>query len=131
MKERLLLLAPTPRDAELGRAILAEAGSLWAYALIVRELLRIGDVRARLSALVRATLGGVAMSASLPGGQLASAAYWYRELREEGASRSLTALAMFGSMIAFSSRVKNPGLTSSIVAPARCSVYGRCAYFVL
>ncbi|PYO95135.1 MAG: hybrid sensor histidine kinase/response regulator [Gemmatimonadetes bacterium] len=26
MKERLLLLAPTPRDAELGRAILAEAG---------------------------------------------------------------------------------------------------------
>jgi uncharacterized membrane protein YbhN (UPF0104 family) len=89
-----------PDSSWLSIAILAELGSLWAYALIVRELLRIGAVRARMSALVRATLGGVAMSASLPGGQVASAAYWYRQLREEGAGRSLTALAMVGSMIA-------------------------------
>src|SRR5206468_1062841 len=73
-----------PESSWLSIAILAELGSLWAYALIVRELLRIGHVRARMSALVRATLGGVAMSASLPGGQVASAAYWYRQLREEG-----------------------------------------------
>jgi hypothetical protein len=89
-----------PESSWLTIAVLAELGSLAAYALIVRELLRVGAVRARLSALARATLGGIAMSASLPGGQVASAAYWYRQLREEGAGRSLTALAMAGSMVA-------------------------------
>jgi hypothetical protein len=89
-----------PESSWLAIAVLAELGSLAAYALIVRDLLRIGAVRARMSALMRATLGGIAMSASLPGGQVASAAYWYRQLREEGAGRSLTALAMGGSMVA-------------------------------
>jgi uncharacterized membrane protein YbhN (UPF0104 family) len=89
-----------PASSWLAIAVLAELGSLAAYALIVRELLRIGAVRARISALLRATLGGIAMAASLPGGQVASAAYWYRQLREEGAARNLTALAMVGSMVA-------------------------------
>jgi uncharacterized membrane protein YbhN (UPF0104 family) len=53
-----------------------------------------------MSALLRATLGGIAMGASLPGGQVASAAYWYKQLRQEGAARSLTGLAMVGSMVA-------------------------------
>jgi uncharacterized membrane protein YbhN (UPF0104 family) len=89
-----------PESSWLAIAVLAELGSLAAYALIVRGLLRIGGLAARISALMRATLGGIAMSASLPGGQVASAAYWYRQLREEGAGRSLTALAMVGSMVA-------------------------------
>src|SRR5262249_4697850 len=89
-----------PQSSWLSIAVLAELGSLTAYALVVRELLRVGEVRARMSALLRATAGGIAMSASLPGGQVASAAYWYKQLREEGAGRSLTALAMVGSMIA-------------------------------
>src|SRR5256714_13347473 len=53
-----------------------------------------------MSTLLRATLGGIAMSSSLPGGQVASAAYWYKQLRQEGAARSLTALAMVCSMLA-------------------------------
>ena len=81
-------------------AVVAQVVSLAAYALVVRELLRVGDVVARMSALLRATLGGIAMSASLPGGQVASAAYWYKQLRQEGAARSLTALAMVCSMLA-------------------------------
>jgi putative heme transporter len=81
-------------------AVLAQAASLVAYALVVRELLRAGAVAARVSTLLRATLGGIAMGASLPGGQVASAAYWYKQLRREGAARSLTALAMVGSMVA-------------------------------
>jgi uncharacterized membrane protein YbhN (UPF0104 family) len=89
-----------PSSSWLAVAVLAELASLTAYALIVRELLRVGRLRARMSALLRATVGGIAMSASLPGGQVASAAYWYRQLREEGAGRSLTALAMVGSMVA-------------------------------
>src|SRR5262245_13221576 len=89
-----------PESSWLAIAVFAELGSLLTYALIVRGLLRIGGLAARVSALMRATLGGIAMSASLPGGQVASAAYWYRQLRDQGAGRSLTALAMVGSMVA-------------------------------
>jgi uncharacterized membrane protein YbhN (UPF0104 family) len=99
------LLAPLgtvthPHLGWLTVAVLAEAASLAAYALIVRNLLGFGDVPARLRSLLRATVGGVAMSASLPGGQAASAAYWYKQLRREGADGGLAALAMIGSMLA-------------------------------
>jgi uncharacterized membrane protein YbhN (UPF0104 family) len=53
-----------------------------------------------MRSLLRATVGGIAMSASLPGGQAASAAYWYKQLRREGADGGLAALAMVGSMVA-------------------------------
>ena len=89
-----------PSPGWLTLAVLAEAASLGAYALIVRRLLGFGNVPARLRSLLRATVGGIAMSASLPGGQAASAAYWYRQLRREGADGGLAALAMVGSMIA-------------------------------
>jgi putative heme transporter len=99
------LLAPLgtvthPHLGWLTVAVLAEAASLAAYALIVRNLLGFGDVAARMRSLLRATLGGIAMSASLPGGQAASAAYWYKQLRREGADGGLAALAMIGSMVA-------------------------------
>jgi putative heme transporter len=89
-----------PQLGWLTVAVVAEAASLAAYALIVRNLLGFGDVAARMRALLRATLGGIAMSASLPGGQAASAAYWYKQLRREGADGGLAALAMIGSMLA-------------------------------
>src|SRR3954447_10549779 len=100
-----LSLAPLGRVAHpqvgwLSVAILAEAFSLAAYALIVRNLLGFGNVSARMRSLLRATVGGIAMSASLPGGQAASAAYWYKQLRREGADGGLAALAMVGSMVA-------------------------------
>ena len=91
------------RGAEPGwlfAAVLAQTASLIAYALIVRVSLRVGAVTARLRTLVRATLGGIAMSASIPGGGVASAAYWYRQLRQEGADAGLAAFAMVGSMLA-------------------------------
>jgi uncharacterized membrane protein YbhN (UPF0104 family) len=99
------LLAPLgtvthPQLGWLTVAVVAEAASLAAYALIVRNLLGFGDVPARMRSLLRATLGGIAMSASLPGGQAASAAYWYKQLRREGADGGLAALAMIGSMLA-------------------------------
>jgi putative heme transporter len=98
-----LSLAPLGRVAHpqvgwLSVAILAEAASLAAYALIVRNILGLGDVPARLRSLLRATVGGIAMSASLPGGQAASAAYWYKQLRREGATGGFAAFAMIGSM---------------------------------
>jgi putative heme transporter len=92
------LTSPDPRWLLL--AVVAQAASLTAYALIVRELLGIGNVAARTSTLLRATVGGIAMGASLPGGQIASAAFWYKQLRQEGADRSLSAFALVASMLA-------------------------------
>jgi uncharacterized membrane protein YbhN (UPF0104 family) len=89
-----------PDPAWLLLAVLAQLASLTAYALIVRRLLRTGSVAARISTLLRATLGGIAMGASLPGGQIASAAFWYKQLRREGADRSLSAFALVSSMLA-------------------------------
>src|SRR5262249_31073779 len=57
-------------------------------------------VLARMRELVRATVGGIAIGASLPGGQALSTAYWYKLLRREGAGRAVAALALAGSMIA-------------------------------
>jgi uncharacterized membrane protein YbhN (UPF0104 family) len=99
------LLAPlgrvgAPDAGWLALAVLAQAGSLVAYALVVRDLLGLGGVAARIRSLLRATLGGIAMSASLPGGQAASLVYWYKQLRREGAEGGLSALAMLGSMLA-------------------------------
>ena len=89
-----------PDPAWLVLALLAQAASLIAYALIVHKLLGIGNVAARISTLLRATVGGIAMGASLPGGQIASAAFWYQQLRREGANRSLSAFALVASMLA-------------------------------
>jgi uncharacterized membrane protein YbhN (UPF0104 family) len=99
------LLAPfghlgRPDARWLAVAVAAQALSIGAYALGVRELLRIGGVAARVRSLVRATVGGIAMSASLPGGQAASAVYWYRQLRQEGGDSGSSAFAMVGAMVA-------------------------------
>jgi len=89
-----------PDPLWLGLALAAELASLIAYALIVRGLLGLGGVTARVRRLLRATVAGIAMGASLPGGQALSAAYWYKQLRREGADRSLAALALAGAMLA-------------------------------
>jgi putative heme transporter len=70
-------------------ALLAELASLVAYALIVREVLGAWGVRRRTRALLRATVGGIAIGATLPAGQAVSTTYWYRQLRREGAEPRL------------------------------------------
>jgi len=127
-----------PRAGWLAVAVAAELASLAAYALVVRELLRAGDVVARVSHLLRTTVAGIAMSASLPGGQVASAAYWYRRLRHEGASRGLSAYAMVGSMVAgvvslaalFVAGVAAAG-GAGPVASARTPILAGCAALVV
>jgi uncharacterized membrane protein YbhN (UPF0104 family) len=89
-----------PRLEWLLLAVLAQVASLVAYALIVRRLLELGSVRARLGSLLRATVGGGAMGASIPGGEAASAVYWFKQLRKEGAETGLAAFAIVGSTIA-------------------------------
>lgn len=90
----------SPAPQWLGLALLAQLASLVAYALIVRELLAVRGVTARTRELLRATVGGIALGASLPGGQALSTAYWYRLLRQEGATPGAAAVALAGSMLA-------------------------------
>ncbi len=89
-----------PAPQWLCLALLAQLASLIAYALIVRQLLSARGVRARARELLRATVGGVALGASLPGGQALSTAFWYRVLRQEGAPPGTAAVALAGAMLA-------------------------------
>jgi putative heme transporter len=75
----------------------AESVSLVAYAAMVRELLRLGGTAPPIKGVLRPTLVGIAMGASLPAGAAASNVYWYKQLRRLGADRRLAALAMTAS----------------------------------
>src|SRR5262249_44655341 len=68
----------SPDPSWLAAEIVAQAVSIVAYALIVQQLLAERGVLARIRELVRATVGGIAIGASLPGGQALSTAYWYK-----------------------------------------------------
>jgi hypothetical protein len=81
-------------------AIAAQLLSLLAYTLTVSRLLARSGVRVGQRPLLRMTVGGIAMSASLPAGAAASVVYWYRQLLREGANASAAASAIFWSMIA-------------------------------
>jgi uncharacterized membrane protein YbhN (UPF0104 family) len=89
-----------PNLVWLAAALAAEAMSLLAYVTMVRELLLLGGVRAPVLALMRPTLAGIAMGASLPGGVGASNVYWYRQLRRHGADRGLSLLTITATSVA-------------------------------
>jgi uncharacterized membrane protein YbhN (UPF0104 family) len=89
-----------PDPPWLAVALLSEFAALVAYALIVRAVLAVWNVTARTGPLLRATLGGIAMGASLPAGQAVSLAYWYRQLRREGAEPRLAAFALAAAGVA-------------------------------
>jgi uncharacterized membrane protein YbhN (UPF0104 family) len=89
-----------PDAVWLSVSLLSEFGALVAYALIVRAVLAAWGVTGRVPALLRATLGGIAMGASLPAGQAVSLTYWYRQLRREGAAARLAAFALAAAGVA-------------------------------
>lgn len=101
----LQMWSSLPRVDQLGHpnalcltiAILAEVASLVAYALIVREVLAVWHVRGHVPALVRATIGGIAISTTLPAGQALSLTYWYRQLRRAGAKPKLASFALLAA----------------------------------
>lgn len=89
-----------PHARWLAVAILAELASLVAYALIVREVLAVWHVRRHVLALLRATIGGIAIATTLPVGQALSLTYWYRQLRAAGADSKLAAFALLAAGVA-------------------------------
>lgn len=89
-----------PEPSWLAAAIALQAASLLAYASMVQQLLAERGVAARTRELLRATVVGIALGSSLPGGQALSTAYWYKLLRREGAGRSVAAVVLAGTMVA-------------------------------
>ena len=84
----------------LALAIVAETASLVAYVLMVRQILRHDGLAVRTRPLLRMTLGGIAMSSSLPAGVAASTGYWLRELQREGADRAHAAVVLVRTTVA-------------------------------
>jgi uncharacterized membrane protein YbhN (UPF0104 family) len=91
---------PSPNAALLGLAVAAEAGSVAAYALMARRILRLQGTLVGLGVLLRLTVAGVAMSSSLPAGDAAAAAYWIRELGHEGADHAQASILLVRSLVA-------------------------------
>lgn len=89
-----------PNALWLTAAVVLEVTSLVVYALIVREVLAMWQVRRHVGPLLRATIGGIAIATTLPAGQALSLTYWYRQLRGAGANPKLAALALLAAGIA-------------------------------
>lgn len=68
--------------------------SLTAYALMVRRLLGLADLRLSVRSLLGVTLTGGAINNSMPGGQAGSTVYWYKRLHTAGAAGPLAALIL-------------------------------------
>jgi hypothetical protein len=66
-------------------AVLAEGGSLGAYAALQRRLLAAAGVGIRVAPIAGITLAGYAIQNSLPGGPAWSAVFAFREFRRRGA----------------------------------------------
>jgi uncharacterized membrane protein YbhN (UPF0104 family) len=80
-------------------ALASEAASLVVYAAIVGRLLQLGGVAAPLRTLLGITVAGIAMTNSLPGGGAVSGAYWYQQLRRQGADRPLAAIVILAASV--------------------------------
>ncbi|WP_207400273.1 lysylphosphatidylglycerol synthase domain-containing protein, partial [Actinomadura fibrosa] len=91
------------RDAEpawLVLVVVAEAGSMGAFARLQRRLLRIGGLRISLRRAFAITYAGNALSTTLPAGPAVSVVYTFRQFRRGGASASLaTAVILAGGVI--------------------------------
>ena len=73
------------RPEWVGAAVLAELGSLGAYAALQRRLLTAGGVAIGVAPIFGITLAGYAIQNSLPAGPAWSAVFAFRELRRRGA----------------------------------------------
>ncbi|MUN40031.1 lysylphosphatidylglycerol synthase transmembrane domain-containing protein [Actinomadura litoris] len=84
----------------LAVVVLAEAGSMGAFARLQRRLLRIGGLRMTLRRAFAITYAGNALSTTLPAGPAVSVVYTFRQFRRGGASAKLaTAVILAGGVI--------------------------------
>jgi hypothetical protein len=83
----------------LAVVVVAEAGSMGAFALLQRRLLRAGGVRMSIGRANAVTYAGNALSTTLPAGPAVSVVYAFRQWRRAGASAQLaTAVIVLGGI---------------------------------
>lgn len=80
-------------------AVLAEAASYLAFAILQRRLLSIGGVNAPLPTLTGITLASQAMVNSVPGGAALAAVYGFRWFRRLGANDSLAVWSLVATVV--------------------------------
>jgi uncharacterized protein (TIRG00374 family) len=73
----------------LALAVLAEAGSLAAFALIQKRLLVAGRVHVSTGRLAAVTVAATAIANSMPAGPVVSAVFAFRQYRRQGADEAL------------------------------------------
>lgn len=95
-----------PRWGWVVLAVLGEAISMLAFAMMQQRLLRVGEVAVSMRRMMPVTLGANALSVTLPAGPLLSTGYTFGRFRRFGASAALATWGLlYGgvlSMVAFS-----------------------------
>ncbi|MGA2520721.1 MAG: YbhN family protein [Acidimicrobiales bacterium] len=86
----------------VGLAVLAEAGSLVAFALIQRVLLEAGGVVVPTRRLTGITVAATAIANSIPAGPVVSAVFTFRQYRSRGADEALAGWTLAAVFVAAS-----------------------------
>ncbi|MBW8483671.1 flippase-like domain-containing protein [Actinomadura sp. PM05-2] len=80
--------------------VLAEAGSMGAFARLQRRLLKVGGLRVGMRRMFAITYAGNALSTTLPAGPAVSVVFTFQQFRRSGASARLaTAVIILGGVI--------------------------------
>jgi len=98
-------------------AVVAEFGSIIAFALVQQKLLRAGSIRQGLRWLTGVTLANIAISDSLPAGSIIATVFVYRQYRKKGADEVLAAWALVALLVITS-------VTLAVLAAAGVGIAG-------
>ena len=97
--------------------ILAELGSIVAYALVQQRLIEAGKVAAPIGWLTGVTLANISITNSLPTGSIVATIFNYRQYRHRGADEVLAAWAIVALLVVTS-------VTLAIVASTGVAIAG-------
>lgn len=98
-------------------AVLAEAGSLAAFALVQQRLLAAADVDSTLSQMMSLTLAETAIANSMPAGPLVSSVFAFNQYRRRGADEGVAGWTLAAVFVAAS-------VTLALVAAAGVGIAG-------
>lgn len=98
-------------------AVIAEAASIVAYALVQQKLIEAGRVPAPLGWLTGVTLANIAITNSLPTGSVFSTIFTYRQYRNRGSDEVLAGWAIVALLVVTS-------ITLALIAAAGVGIAG-------
>src|SRR5580704_4430141 len=101
----------------LALAVVAEAGSLVAFALIQKRLLEAGRVHVSTGRLTAVTVASTAIANSMPAGPVVSAVYAFGQYRRQGADEALAAWTLAAVFV-------DASVTLALVAAVGVTVAG-------